>query len=90
MLYQAYPNPFNPSTTIKYQIPELSFVTKLKFMMFWGMKLQHLVNEEKPAGTYEIKFNSHSGEVRNLSSGIYFYRIQAGRFIETKKMVLLR
>jgi len=49
-----------------------------------------LVNEEKPAGVYEIEFNSHSGEVRNLTSGVYFYRIHAGGFVETKKMILLR
>jgi len=48
------------------------------------------VNEEKPAGTYEVEFNSHSGEVRNLPSGIYFYRLRAGAFSETKKMILLK
>jgi hypothetical protein len=95
-LEQNYPNPFNPNTIIKYSIPELSFVT-LKIYDVLGNEIEILVNEEKPAGTYEVEFNSHSGEVRNLStarqglpSGIYFYIIKAGEFVETKKMLLLK
>ena len=88
-LGQNFPNPFNPTTTIKYQIPEVSFVT-LKVYDMLGNEIETLVNEEKPVGAYEVEFNSHSGEVRNLPSGIYFYRLQAGYFIQTKKMVLLR
>jgi len=83
-LYQNYPNPFNPSTTIKYQIPELSFVT-LKVYDLLGNEIAALVNEEKLTGTYEITWNAVG-----LPSGIYFYKLQAGSFIETKKMVLLR
>ncbi len=66
-LEQNYPNPFNPVTTIKYQIPEISFVT-LKVYDVLGNEIATLVSEEKPAGSYEINFNSS-----NLSSGIYFY-----------------
>jgi len=57
-----------------------------------GNKVATLVNEQKPAGTYEVEFNtaSHSGNVRNLTSGIYFYQLQAGSFVETKKMILLK
>jgi hypothetical protein len=84
ILSQNYPNPFNPSTTIKYEIPELSFVT-LKVYDVLGNEITTLINEEKPIGNYEVEFNASS-----LPSGIYFYQLQAGSFIETKKMVLLK
>ena len=95
ILYQNYPNPFNPSTKIKFTVPvtlsevEGSLVT-LKVYDLLGREVATLVNEEKPAGTYEVIFDSHSGEVRNLPSGIYFYQLQAGSFVETKKMVLIK
>jgi len=95
-LEQNYPNPFNPSTKIKFTIPavtlsevEGSLVT-LKVYDVLGNEIATLVNEEKPAGEYEVIFNSHSGEVRNLPSGIYFYQLKCGNFIETKKMILLK
>ena len=84
LLGQNYPNPFNPVTKIKYQIPELIFVT-LKTYDVLGIEIANLVSEEKTAGSYEIEFNA-----TGLPSGIYFYRIQAGNFIETKKMILLK
>jgi len=83
-LTQNYPNPFNPSTKIKYQIPELSFVT-IKVYDVLGKEVTTLINEEKPAGSYEVEFDAS-----RLPSGVYFYRLQAGSFIETKKMILLR
>lgn len=83
-LSQNYPNPFNPSTTIKYSIPATEFVT-LKVYDILGREVASLINEQKQAGWYEINFDAFS-----LSSGTYFYRIQAGDFIETKKMVLLK
>ncbi|NNG28157.1 MAG: T9SS type A sorting domain-containing protein [Ignavibacteriaceae bacterium] len=86
LLNQNYPNPFNPITTINYQIPELSFVT-LKVYDMLGNEVALLVNEEKPAGKYRIEFRINNLE---LSSGIYFYQLQARKFIETKKMVLLK
>jgi photosystem II stability/assembly factor-like uncharacterized protein len=89
LLSQNYPNPFNPATTIAYQIPQTEFVT-LKVYDILGREVAVLVNEEKPAGSYEIQFNSHSVEGRNLTSGIYFYQINAGEYSETKKMILLR
>jgi photosystem II stability/assembly factor-like uncharacterized protein len=90
-LEQNYPNPFNPTTTIKYQIPELSFVT-LKVFDVLGNEISTIVNEEKPAGEYEVEFNpnSHSRGSGNLSSGVYFYQLKAGSFIETKKMLLIK
>jgi plastocyanin len=83
-LQQNYPNPFNPITMIKYQVPEISLVT-IKVYDVLGKEMETLINEEKPAGTFEVEFN---GGV--LSSGIYFYRIKAGDFVETKKMVLMK
>ena len=83
-LSNNYPNPFNPSTTIKYQIPELSFVT-LKVYDVLGNEIATLVNEEKPIGNYEIVFNA-----TDLTSGVYFYQLQAGSFVETKKMILMK
>ena len=90
-LEQNYPNPFNPVTMIKYQISELSFVT-IKVYDVLGNEIETLVDEYKLAGTYEVEFNaaSHSGEVRNLTSGVYFYKLVAGSFVETKKMLLLK
>ena len=84
MLLGNYPNPFNPTTTIKYQISELSFVT-LKVYDVLGSEVITLVNEEKPTGVYEITWYAE-----DLPSGIYFYRLQAGFFVETKKMVLIK
>ncbi|MGB5289160.1 MAG: T9SS type A sorting domain-containing protein [Ignavibacteriaceae bacterium] len=86
---QNYPNPFNPSTTIRYEIQERGFVT-LKVYDILGNEIVTLVNEEKPAGSYEIDFNIYSNEGQNLVSGVYFYQLKAGRFIQTKKMILLR
>jgi len=83
-VYQNYPNPFNPSTTISYQIPSESFVT-LKVYDLLGRELEVLVREEKTAGFYNIKYDA-----TNLSSGIYFYTIRAGDFIQTKKFILLK
>jgi len=82
-LEQNYPNPFNPSTTIKFHIPELNFVT-LKVYDVLGNEIATLVNEKKSIGSFEIKFDA-----TGLPSGIYFYRLRAGSFVETKKMILL-
>ncbi len=84
LLSQNYPNPFNPSTIIKYSIPEKSLVT-LKIFDIIGNEVGTLVNEEKSVGRYEAKLNAG-----NLSSGVYFYQIRAGSFIETKKMIFLK
>ena len=83
-LNQNYPNPFNPATTINFRIPELSFVT-LKVYDVLGGKIATIVNEEKLAGNYEVKFDASI-----LPSGVYFYQLQAGGFVETKKMVLMK
>ena len=83
-LFQNYPNPFNPSTKIGFRIPDFEFVS-LKIYDILGREVSTLVNEEKPAGSYEVEFNA-----ANLSSGAYFYKIRAGSFVQTKKMILLR
>lgn len=104
-----YPNPFNPITKIIYQIPEQNFVS-IKTYDILGNEVATLVNEEKPAGIYEVEFNTSTltGSVSargGYTSGVYFYRLQAvptgprlcreasrqaGNFVETKKMLLLR
>jgi hypothetical protein len=83
-LSQNYPNPFNPITTIRYQSPEMSFVV-ITIYDILGNMVEKLVSEEKIAGSYEIEFDG-SG----LTSGIYYYRITAGNFSQTKKMILLK
>ncbi len=83
-LDQNYPNPFNPTTTIKFNIAENSFVS-LKVFDILGNEVADLLNETKDAGLYEINFNAN-----NLSSGVYFYRLQAGSFTELRKMNLLK
>ena len=88
-LFQNYPNPFNPSTKIRYSIPQSSNVV-IKVFDILGNEIETLVNEQKPAGTYEAEFYSHSGEVRNLPSGVYFYQLKAGDFVETKKMIVIK
>jgi len=85
-LEQNYPNPFNPETVISYQLAASSFVT-LKVYDILGNEIASLVNEEQPAGTHQVKF---SGKNRDFSSGIYFYQLRAGDFVQTKKMILLK
>jgi hypothetical protein len=81
---QNFPNPFNPSTVIKYAIPTSQFV-RLKIYDIFGKEVATLVNENKTPGTYNVNFDAS-----NLSSGIYFYKIQAGNFSQTKKLLLLK
>ena len=83
-LSQNFPNPFNPLTRINYQLPELSFVT-IRVYDVLGNEIAIIVNEEKPAGNHQVEFNA-----TGLSSGIYFYKIKAGDFIQTKKMLLIK
>ncbi len=83
-LHQNYPNPFNPSTTISFSLPSTSFVT-VKVFDVMGREVATIVNEEVPAGNH-----SKQWVAEGLSSGVYFYRLQAGKYSETKKLTLLK
>ena len=83
-LSQNYPNPFNPSTTIQYTVPQRSIVT-LKIYDILGNEIATAVNEEKERGFYSINFDAS-----RLASGMYLYRLEAGSFVQTKKMILLK
>lgn len=83
-LNQNYPNPFNPTTNIKYEIPKDVFVT-IKIYDLLGREIKTLVNENKQAGSYIVSFNRSE-----LASGVYFYRIKAGNFVQVKRMVLIK
>lgn len=81
---ENYPNPFNPSTTFRYELPKSSMV-RLNVYNILGREVTALVNERKSAGAFEVKFDA-----AGLPSGVYFYRLQAGDFVATKKLVLLK
>jgi hypothetical protein len=83
-LEQNYPNPFNPSTVISYQLSVFSEV-RLEVFDMLGRKVATLVSARQAAGSYQVTFNAV-----NLSSGIYFYRLQAGAITQTKKMILVK
>lgn len=84
LLEQNYPNPFNPITSISYSIPQTAFVS-IKVFNALGKEIASLSNEQKDAGNYKVNFDAS-----NFPSGIYFYKLQAGRFVSSKKMVLLK
>ncbi len=87
-LLQNYPNPFNPSTVISWHSSVSGWQT-LKIYDVLGNEVATLVDEYKPAGSYKVEFNPVT-EIRNLASGIYFYRIVSGNFVDTKKMLLVK
>ena len=91
-LYQNYPNPFNPTTKIRYtltpslsQRERVSVIVTLKVFDMLGREVATLANEEKPPGTYEVMWDASK-----VASGVYFYRMEAGGFVQTKKLLLLR
>ncbi len=93
-LYQNYPNPFNPSTKIKYTVPKTNFVS-IKIYDILGKEISTLVNEEKSAGTYEVEFNANGlssgmSAKGGYASGVYFYKLGAGDFMQVKKMIMLK
>ena len=84
ILEQNYPNPFNPSTTIKFSVPQALYVS-IRIYDVLGNEITTLVNEELQTGSYLVEFDGS-----NLSSGVYFYTLRAGKFISTKKLVLMK
>ena len=87
-LAQNYPNPFNPTTTIRFWISDFGFVSLIVYDVF-GNKITTLVNEHKPAGSYEIEFSA-TGSESKLTSGIYIYQLTSGNFNTTKKMLMIK
>ncbi|MDZ7764852.1 MAG: T9SS type A sorting domain-containing protein [Melioribacteraceae bacterium] len=88
-LSQNYPNPFNPSTTIKFTIPQSGFVS-LKVYNILGQEVKTLLSKEINTGAYSVDWNGTNNYGDQLSSGVYFYRIEAGDFIESKKMLFIK
>jgi hypothetical protein len=88
-LEQNYPNPFNPTTNIKFQIADFGFVS-LKVYDLLGREVKTLVNEELEYGTYNVSWNGDNELGKKVSSGIYFYRIEAGEFKNSRKMILMK
>ena len=83
-LYQNYPNPFNPSTIIRYDLPKNEFVS-LKIYNALGQEIVSLVNKVQDAGIHELPWNAN-----DFSSGIYFYKLVAGEYSSTRKMMLIK
>lgn len=88
-LDQNYPNPFNPSTIISYQIPEMSNV-QIKIYDALGREVKTLIDEMKPAGKYNIAWDGRDNFGNRVVSGVYFYKIIAGNFVQTKKMIMMK
>lgn len=84
LLYQNYPNPFNPSTTISYELP-VGGTVSLKVYSLDGQEVATLVNENQSVGTYSVQYNAEE-----LASGVYFYQLRLGKFVQTRKLMLLR
>jgi hypothetical protein len=89
LLSNNYPNPFNPSTSIAFDLPQRSHVT-IDIFNLMGQEVARLVDEEYPAGSHTVTWNGMSSDGQSVPTGIYFYRLKAGDFIATKKMLLLK
>jgi hypothetical protein len=88
-LSQNYPNPFNPMTTIEYSLPEQSQVT-LEVFNILGQRVKTLVNAVEPIGRHRIVWDGKDAQGKDVASGIYFYRLEAGEFTDSKRMVILK
>jgi hypothetical protein len=88
-LYQNYPNPFNPITTLKYDLPEDSFVDVTVYDML-GNVVNNLVNKNQNSGSKLVQWDATNNQGESVSAGVYLYKIQAGDFSQTKKMILLK
>ena len=88
-LYNAYPNPFNPVTTLRYDLPEDALINITIYDMM-GREVSTLVSSQQAAGYKSIQWNATNDFGKPVSAGVYLYQIQAGEFVQTKKMVLLK
>ena len=88
-LYQNYPNPFNPETVIAYELKGTAFVI-LKLYGLMGEEVMTLVNENQTAGNYQVVWNGRDNFGKEVSSGVYFYRLITDTFSQTRKMILIR
>jgi exopolysaccharide biosynthesis protein len=84
-LHQNYPNPFNPATVIKFSLPDVTEIVTIKVYDIIGNEIATLLNEQKPAGNYEVIFNAEK-----IPAGVYFYRLNAGSYNQTRKMILIK
>ena len=87
--FGAFPNPFNPNTTIKYYIPRKAYVNITIYDMI-GNVIKNLVNENQNYGYKSVQWNATNNQGEPVSAGVYFYRIQAGDYVDTKKMIFLK
>ena len=88
-LHQNYPNPFNPITTLRYGLPEDAMVNITIYDMM-GRVVSNLVNNQQYGGYKSVKWNATNNQGEPVSAGVYLYKIQAGDFVDTKKMILLK
>ena len=88
-LFQNYPNPFNAETIIKYELPRRSKVT-MKIYNLFGQEITTLLDQEKEAGSYQVRWEGNNALGRPVASGIYLIRFEAGEFVKIKKMVVIR
>ena len=86
---KSYPNPFSSSTTIVYTLPETGNVS-IKIYNISGQLVSTLVDEQKPAGEYSVQWNSTNSNGKEVNAGVYFYRVKTGKFVQTKKMLLMK
>ena len=89
LLHQNYPNPFNPITTLRYELPDFSYVTLTIYDMV-GNVVSNLVNANETSGFKSVKWNATNDQGEPVSAGVYLYKIQAGDFLDTKKMIFLK
>lgn len=88
-LYANYPNPFNPATTIRFDIPQEG-VAELSIYNMLGQRVRHLLKGSLPPGRYDIIWDGRNEAGQTVASGVYLYRLRIGRFVATRKMVLVR
>ena len=88
-LHQAYPNPYNPVTTIQFDLPEDSDV-RLTIFNLMGKEIKNIVSGELPMGFHSVLWDATNSFGKSVSAGVYLYQIHAGEFVQTKKMVLLK